>query len=60
MTVERILSSMFMVSTLGLQLPLELPSTMILGDSYMKPSEFINLIDYNKHWMNIKGDSVLN
>lgn len=29
-------------------------------DSHMKPSEFINLIDYNKHWMNIKGDSVLN
>ena len=29
-------------------------------DSHMKPSEFINFIDYNKHWMNIKGDSVLN
>lgn len=29
-------------------------------DSHMKPSEFINLIDYNKHWMNIKGDSKLN
>ena len=29
-------------------------------DSHMKPSEFINLIDYNKHWMNIKGDSILN
>lgn len=29
-------------------------------DSHMKPSEFINLIDYNKHWMNIKGDSMLN
>lgn len=29
-------------------------------DSHMKPSEFINLIDYNKHWLNIKGNSVLN
>lgn len=29
-------------------------------DSHMKPSEFINLIDYNKHWMNIKGNSILN
>lgn len=29
-------------------------------DSHMKPSEFINLIDYNKHWMNIKGGSILN
>jgi len=29
-------------------------------DSQMKPSEFINLIDFNKHWMNIKGDSILN
>lgn len=29
-------------------------------DSHMKPDEFINLIDYNKHWMNIKGDSILN
>ena len=29
-------------------------------DSHMKPSEFINLIDYNKHWMNIKGDCMLN
>lgn len=29
-------------------------------DSHMKPSEFINLIDYNKHWLNIKGDSILN
>ena len=29
-------------------------------DSHMKPSEFINLIDYNKHYMNIKGGSKLN
>lgn len=29
-------------------------------DSHMSASEFINLIDYNKHWMNIKGDSILN
>lgn len=29
-------------------------------DSHMKPSEFINLIDYNKHWMNIKGNMILN
>lgn len=29
-------------------------------DSHMTASEFINLIDYNKHWMNIKGDSILN
>lgn len=29
-------------------------------DNHMSASEFINLIDYNKHWMNIKGDSVLN
>ena len=29
-------------------------------DSHMKPSEFINLIDYNKHTMNIKGGSVVN
>ena len=28
--------------------------------SHMKPSEFINLIDYNKHYMNVKGGSVLN
>lgn len=28
--------------------------------SDMKPAEFINLIDYNKHWMNIKGDCILN
>ncbi|OUM70106.1 hypothetical protein PIROE2DRAFT_56985 [Piromyces sp. E2] len=28
--------------------------------SDMKPAEFINLIDYNKHWMNIKGDAILN
>lgn len=29
-------------------------------DSHMKPAEFINLIDYNKHWMNVKGDQKLN
>lgn len=29
-------------------------------DSHMKPSEFINLIDYNKHYMNVKGGSKLN
>ena len=29
-------------------------------DGHMKPSEFINFIDYNKHYMNIKGGSVLN
>lgn len=29
-------------------------------DSHMKPSEFINFIDYNKHYMNIKGGSKLN
>lgn len=29
-------------------------------DSHMKASEFINLIDYNKHYMNIKGGSKLN
>lgn len=29
-------------------------------DNHMKPSEFINLIDYNKHYMNIKGGSKLN
>ena len=29
-------------------------------DSHMKPSEFINLIDYNRHYMNIKGGTVLN
>lgn len=29
-------------------------------DSHMKPSEFINLIDYNKHYMNIKNGSKLN
>lgn len=29
-------------------------------DSHMKPSEFINLIDYNRHYMNIKGGSILN
>ena len=29
-------------------------------DSHMKPSEFINFVDYNIHRMNIKGGSVLN
>lgn len=29
-------------------------------DSHMHASEFINFIDYNKHWMNIKGSSILN
>lgn len=29
-------------------------------DSHMHPSEFINLVDYNKHYMNIKGGSKLN
>lgn len=29
-------------------------------DNHMKPSEFINLIDYNKHYMNIKGNQVVN
>lgn len=29
-------------------------------DSHMKPSEFINLIDYNVHPMNIKGGSMMN
>ena len=29
-------------------------------DSHMKASEFINLIDYNKHMMNIKGGHVMN
>lgn len=29
-------------------------------DSHMKPSEFINFIDYNKHPMNIKGGSKIN
>lgn len=29
-------------------------------DSHMKPSEFINLIDYNSHTMNIKGGSIVN
>lgn len=29
-------------------------------DSHMKPSEFINLVDYNSHTMNVKGGSVLN
>lgn len=29
-------------------------------DSHMKASEFINLIDYNKHPMNIKGGSRMN
>lgn len=29
-------------------------------DNHMKASEFINFIDYNKHFMNIKGGSRLN
>lgn len=29
-------------------------------DSHLPASEFINLIDYNKHPMNIKGGSVIN
>lgn len=29
-------------------------------DSHMKPSEFINLIDYNVHPMNIKGGAIKN
>lgn len=29
-------------------------------DTHMSASEFINLVDYNKHYMNIKGDSRLN
>lgn len=29
-------------------------------DSHMKASEFINLIDYNRHKMNIKGGSITN
>lgn len=29
-------------------------------DSSMKPSEFINFIDYNKHTLNIKGGSKIN
>ena len=29
-------------------------------DSHMKPAEFINFIDYNKHVMNVKGGSVRN
>lgn len=29
-------------------------------DSHMKASEFINLIDYNKHSMNLKGSSCIN
>lgn len=29
-------------------------------DSHMKPSEFIHLIDYNKHFMNIKGGRKFN
>ena len=29
-------------------------------DNHMKPSEFINLIDYNKHYLNIKGGQKLN
>lgn len=29
-------------------------------DSHMKASEFINFIDYNKHYMNVKGGTKLN
>lgn len=29
-------------------------------DSHMKPSEFIHFIDYNKHFLNIKGGNKLN
>lgn len=29
-------------------------------DSHMKPSEFINMIDYNRHYMNTKGGSIMN
>ena len=29
-------------------------------DSHMKPSEFINFIDYNKHYMNVKGGNCVN
>lgn len=29
-------------------------------DSDVKASEFINFVDYNKHYMNVKGGSVLN
>lgn len=29
-------------------------------DSHMKPSEFIHFIDYNKHFLNIKGSNKLN
>lgn len=29
-------------------------------DSHMKPSEFINFIDYNKHYMNIKNGEKIN
>ena len=29
-------------------------------DSHMSASEFINFIDYNKHYMNVKGGSVMN
>lgn len=29
-------------------------------DSHMKPSEFINFIDYNKHQLNVKGSYKLN
>lgn len=29
-------------------------------DSHMYPSEFINLIDYNKHYMNVKNGAKLN
>lgn len=29
-------------------------------DSHMKPAEFINFIDYNRHIMNVKGGSIRN
>lgn len=29
-------------------------------DSHVKASEFINFIDYNRHYMNVKGGSVMN
>lgn len=29
-------------------------------DSHMKPSEFINFIDYNRHYMNVKGGNCIN
>ena len=26
----------------------------------MRPDEFVRLIDYNKHWLNVKGGKILN